>query len=279
MHRVAFALAALVSSGCGSGGGGLSDAERLSRALALPPDAVEEAITLCEGIRDAGSAGACVERVVIALDGAEKTPGARCDRVPKGVWREECYFQAAEIARRRGDTDLAGSLCARSGPFLNDCGQHLWQSALKALVEGNDDPAERRERAERLYHVWEPVLGEGSDLSSRFWQRYYQHQLERDPVLSFDLCEAETGDDQVTCRKSVGQLYLGRIRAMVGSPRGPETLCALGPQGVVALSAAPGLNVKPDPAFDRVLAGQVDWVCTQGHMGPPPPELMESAGL
>jgi hypothetical protein len=276
--RVAFALSALLSGGCG-GGGGLSDAERLTRALALPPDAVEEAIALCEGIRDAGSAGACAERVVIAVDGAEKTPGARCERVPQGVWREECYFQAAEITRRKGDTDRAGELCAKAGPFVNDCGQHLWQTALKAVVERHDDPIERRERAERLYRLWEPVLGESSDLASRFWQRYYQHQLERDPVLSFDLCEAETGLNQVTCRKSVGQLYLGRIRAMVGAPRGQETLCALGPKGVATLSSAPGLNVKPDPAFDRILSGQVDWVCTKGHMGPPPPELMESAGL
>lgn len=277
MRRVA--LASLFAWGCGGGGGGPNDAERLSQALALPPDAVEEAIALCEGIRDPGSAGACAERVVVAVDGANKTPGARCERVPDGVWREECYFQAAEIARRRGDTDEAGELCAKAGPFINDCGQHLWQSALKSIVESNDEPAERRERAERLYHLWEPVLGDSSDMASRFWQRFYQHQLEQDPQLSFDLCEGETGDDQVTCRKSVGQLYLGRIRAMVGSPRGPETLCALGPQGVAALAAAPGLNVKPHPAFDRVLAGQVDWVCTKGHMGPPPPELMESAGL
>lgn len=273
------AFAALLTLGCAGGDGGLSDGERLSRALALPPEAVEEAIALCEGIRDAGSAGACAERAVIAADGAQRTPGARCERVPRGVWREECYFQSAEIARRRGDTDLAGELCAKAGPFINDCGQHLWQSALKSIVERHEDPVERRERAERLFRLWEPVLGESSDMASRFWQRYYQHQLEQDPVLSFALCEAETGDDQVTCRKSVGQLYLGRLRAMVGSPRGQETLCALGPQGVAAAAAAPGLNVVPDPAFDRILAGQVDWVCTQGHMGPPPPELMESAGL
>ncbi|MCK6523540.1 hypothetical protein L6R49_19185 [Myxococcota bacterium] len=272
------AFLALTLGGCG-GDGGLSDAARLSQALDLPPKAVDEALTLCEGIRDAGSAGACAEQVVIAADAADKTPGARCERVPKGVWREECFFQSAEVARRRGDTDLAGELCAKAGPFINDCGQHLWQSALKSIVERHDDPVERRARAERLYRLWEPVLGGSSDMSSRFWQRYYQHQLEQDPVLSFDLCEAETGDERVTCRKSVGQLYLGRLRAMVGSPRGQETLCALGPQGVEAAGAAPGLSVKPDPAFDRILAGQVDWVCTKGHMGPPPPELMEAAGL
>ena len=278
MSRVAGVVAALFAWGC-EGSGGLSDAERLSQALALPTDAFEEAIVLCEGIRDIGSAGACAERVVIAADGAEKTPGARCARVPEGVWREECYFQAAELMRRRGDTDLAGELCAKSGPFINDCGQHLWQSALKSIVQNQDDPAERRRRAERLFKVWEPVLGDSSDLAARFWRRYYQHQVERDPQLSFDLCAAETGEDQITCRKGVGQLYMGRLRAMVGSPRGQETLCALGPQGVEAAAAAPGLNVKPDPAFDRILAGQVDWVCTQGNLGPPPPEMMEAAGL
>lgn len=253
-------LALLLS--CGSG---IPDTQRHDAVLSAPLDEVR--LEDCAEIRSDDLRGDCqlyAAQVLGRTDGF----GELCVGVDDGVWRDECYFLAAEQARRIGeDKRDAGRLCARSGRFANDCAQHLWQTGLKRTVDANSDDLERVVTKTRaLYCYWEPVLGEDTDFRVRFWQRAFSGWYERHQELDPSMCDALEPAAADHCHRAAGGLYLRRLH--MAAAQDPGVLCGPDPS-VQALSDRPNLAAVDTPLFQELLTLQAAWACSgEGGMAP-----------
>ena len=153
--------------------GGPSDTSLHAAVLAADLESVE--VADCGTIRHEELRGECQLYAAFTVGSRRgEELGPRCDAVDEGVWRDECYFLAAEdLRRRQRDFAAAGALCARSSRFVDDCGQHLWQSPVKVIVDrhlATGDLESALAEATPVYCEWETILGEDSDIASRFWR-------------------------------------------------------------------------------------------------------------
>ena len=248
---------------------GPTDNQIHAKVLAAPLAEVE--VIDCKGIDDAELRGECQLYAAFTVGSQrDEDLDARCAEV-EGVWRDECYFLAAEDLRRR-KRDLAGSgaLCKKSGRFVDDCSQHLWQSPVKVIVDRHLrslDLVAALEEATPLYCEWASILGEDSDMSTRFWQKlfggFFEHRASLDPAR----CEVLEGPALEHCRAAVAQVYLRRIHML--STAEPQLLCVDDPT-VESMSHNPNLQAVPDELLQRVLDEQHHWACTLGEGGLPP---------
>lgn len=238
-------------------------------ALALAPRDAEAALQACDQVRDVALHGDCQTQAVIKgrLD---------CDRVHDAMWREECWFQAADEARQRGAFDAGIAACERSGRFRDNCLFHYWQHDVMRVIQGIDWRAARKappqdDRAPTapkhsqddlvaatadatpIYEEWQARLGadwrgdgllmhalpapEGSPFSDVFWGRFYVDLLEHTPVL--DLAACDTLAEAKVCRAAMVNVALRRMR----DQRQCTARDAAGWREAVALAA------DPDPAF------------------------------
>ncbi len=134
-----------------------------------------EAMALCDGLADPGTRGDC--QLVVArraVGGPKADPTTWCERVTAGVWRHECYFEAAESLRRRDRPQEAAVACLSAGNFANDCAQHLWQTPVHQLYERAARFSHIYEDALAIYAGWAPLLEADTDLHSRFWSRFWE---------------------------------------------------------------------------------------------------------
>jgi len=136
----------------------------------------ETAMSRCDGLSDAGTRGDCQLLVARrAVRGPSSVPTEWCDRVNEGLWRHECFFEAAETLRRRGRSEDAAAACLLSGDFVNDCAQHLWQTPVHRLFQGDATGfAALYPEALAIYERWVPALSEATDLDQRFWSRFWE---------------------------------------------------------------------------------------------------------
>ncbi len=172
-------------------------------------------------LRETGSAGST--GVLCAATERE------CPRLSQGLWKWECYFIGAEDCMEAGKVKKAAQLCAMAGGLKNDCAQHLWQGEVRRLIHdaGSAGFSERLPRAQALYSQWDDLLGETSDLSDRFWLRFFQNGFEPEPSLRIEACDSLPGSFPKRCREAAARLYEARLRDVVVTPGGRQLLCGL----------------------------------------------------
>ncbi len=187
-----------------------------------------------------------------------------CPRLPDGVWKDECYFLAAEAVKRH-DKEEAAEMCNESGQFVDDCGQHLWQTAVGAIAPRSVEGWEiALPKAERLYKKWEPILAETTDFESRFWQRFFQRTFEPQRVLDLSACDKLDPDYAERCAGAGAELYWRRIHMLVGFKDGLSRFCdaASTSRGVEAVGNLPRLEAEPHPALAPVIKEFYEGRCT-----------------
>lgn len=256
-----------------------SDAKLYTRVATMQPMRAEAALALCARIQEPVSAADCA--MVAASRGAEDEglpPDTYCERVPDGQWRWECYFHASDSLREAGDSLAAAKLCPKTGPFAQDCGQHLWQDEIRGLIyaKGPGGFAEQLPKAENVWRRWRAILGEKGDLTDRMWRRYYSNGFEARPNLDLSYCDAVEGlgatvqDHRERCRHAGAHLFFRRLRQMIMHPGARKQLCAVETPSCAAVAEIRPLQCEEDPLLTQVLAEQLDWVCVQGRDDPPP---------
>lgn len=165
--------------------------ERYQRALEPQPGSTEDRIANCLELGDPELAGDCAHAVVHwAVTRSDGDPIVLCPQVPAGLWRAECWFEAAEATKRKSK-QRALELCDRADPFRDDCQQHLWQGQLKAMVDrsGPHGFAQQLAPAQALHDTWAALLPDNPDHSLRFWRRFYQAGLGGMIPLDLAVCE------------------------------------------------------------------------------------------
>ena len=168
------------------------------------------------------------------------------------------------------DRDGAAALCAEAGRFADDCGQHLWQGIVKAVVRDHlrsGDLVSAVRDATPVYCTWEGRLGESTDIESRFWQKLFGGFFEHAQLLDAGSCAVLEPAAKAHCEASVAQVYLRRIHML--SVADPELLCSAKPT-VEALQGYPNLRARPAPLLEAVLYEQFNWACTLEEGGLPP---------
>ncbi len=170
---------------------------------------------------------------LVAAELAPRVQGGRvedwCSDVPRGTWRDECWFMASERARRDGDLDRALELCQRAGPFRTDCRQHLWQLALHHTVPAEGPPGfpVRLAEARKVLAGVSPLVGDDPDFEERFWFRWFQEGFERVPGLGIEACDPLPAPFAARCRPAVADLYRARLdRALFHCAPCREAFCA-----------------------------------------------------
>ena len=273
------ALCAALILACQSseqGSGSLPDHQIYVEATTPGVLSPEEGLSRCKQLKNERAMGDC--GAVVVLNAAKKkhpNPESLCEGVVAGPWRAECYFEIAEFWRRKKNLKRAAALCAQTGPFRNDCSQHLWQDEVRQLVRKGlgrkrgevlaapDDKLweEVLREGQRVYLRWDRLVGESeqvsTDFESRFWRRLFQNVFE--PIARLNTLDCPTHDleMQQRCRRAVAHLYLRRLQEWIRHPEAMEIFCGLSGDGYRTLlegnSKAPNLSAEENPGLIEVL--------------------------
>ena len=214
---VLFSLAVALHLACSRSPEALPSGQSRDAYLAIlreDTDDHDAALERCAALGDPLLAGDCALVVANRAMFAHSTPlDLWCPRVPEGLWRSECMFMAAENARRRGDPARAAQLCLQAGPFLNDCGQHLWQTSVRELVRRPGPSAfpQLLPVAQDIHDAWAPLLSDSTDFESRFWLRFYQSAFEPRDRLALDACRVLPPPHAHRCLEAAAHLYRRRL--------------------------------------------------------------------
>jgi hypothetical protein len=231
-----------------------SDAARYTAVLKDRQSSTAHRIEGCAGIGDAALRGDCQ---VAVLQMVEEPLERWCPDVEPGRDQDECWFLAAERRKRMNDIPAAAADCLRAGAFLDDCGQHLWQSQLAAIAGRRGASfTELRPEAQRLYAYWDGILGAHTDISARFWTRFYEHGFGDEP-LAVDLARCVDVPDAALCEAAGLGLYARRLAPTLA--RAGQDLCALDAPSSATLQ--PWMGSTPDPRLDAIITARVAAVC------------------
>jgi len=215
-----------------------------------------ERFTACHKISKKVVVGECMLAVAqTAAQVRHEALSTYCPQLPDGLWKDECYFLAAESVKRH-DREEAGAMCNAAGQFVDDCGQHLWQSAVGGIAPRTSDGWEAAlPKAERLYQKWAPILTESTDFASRFWQRFFQRTFEPQRVLDVTACDALEAPYDEHCAAAAAELYWRRVHMLVSFPDGAASFCEATQSNpsVEAVAKLPRLEAIPHPALEPVV--------------------------
>ena len=245
------------------GGSPAEDVERYAALVAQrSPDPARD-MDACAELDDVNLAGDCALVIAQRAATARKVaPGTWCDDVPSGVWRDECWFQAAEIERRRGREQEAATQCQKSGPFINDCAQHLWQTRVHGLIHsdgGAPDFAGKLDKALLIYKEWAPLLSADTDMESRFWTKYYQNGFEGAGRVSLSWCDPLPEEHRARCVAAAGELVVREIAPNLDRANAWTAFCALSP--ATSENTGAWLRLDPSPELDRIVAERQTKLC------------------
>ena len=262
----------LAAGACGDGAAG--DAERYRQVVADPALDPGAGLLRCGAITDPDLRGDCVVYLAGRREAsAEPGADALCAAAPEGLWRDECHFVSAEGARRAGRRNEAARQCLSAGRFKDDCGQHLWQSEVRAVAAGGGRTgrpgpgpevppppfAEALPRARSVYQRWAPLLEAETDMAQRFWRRFYQNGFEQRGTIDLAECAALLEEDRARCEDAGLDLVRARIdqdlRHLGVDP------CAL-KGGLLPVSRS--LRVAPHPRLDEALLAWRAGHCDRG---------------
>lgn len=218
----------------------------------------------CKRLSDPNLAGDCALYVAQRGAARRRQPAETwCEEVPEGLWRSECWFQAAEAHRRLGHEGVAAELCRRSGPFLNDCAQHLWQTRVHRLIHTNGtapDFAGKLPRVQEIYDEWAPFLEDTSDLSERFWTKYYQNGFEGAGRVDLGWCAPLPAEHQERCHEAARGLILRELAPNLDRNAAWDDFCGLA--SPTSEDVATWLRLVPSPALDPLVAERHAALCS-----------------
>ncbi len=201
--------------------------ERYEQALTEGPSSIEDKLAACRSLGDPDLAGDCahavVHRAVMRSDG---DPAVLCPQVPPGLWRAECWFEAAETTARK-DKKRAIELCDLAEPFREDCRQHLWQGQLKRMVDrtGPRHFAQQLERAQALHDLWARLLHDDPEQSFRFWRRFYQAGLGGMVPLDLAVCDDLPDLHRERCIDAGSATWIGHLEQAILDPKKERIVC------------------------------------------------------
>ena len=250
-----------------------------SQALEKGPQTASDRLELCNQLSNPPARGDCAANVVqLAARTRHAEPETLCAEVEEGAWRAECYFQMAEHWRRKKNKKRAVENCAQSGPFKNDCEQHLWQGEVRALTRPNggsplepDNFESILPRADLLFEEWRSLLkfedSASSDFDARFWRVIFQQVLETIPGVDLKHCEPLGQFHKRHCRMASAHLYLRRLQQFLPRGGGIQRFCALPEEDlsrVMSGALGPvGLEAQPDEVLMDVLQRSYEHVCVR----------------
>ena len=145
--------------------------EAMNAEVPLP-----KAIEACES-QESSLAGACVLDALMVRD---RVGFETCGSVHSGIWREECWFLAAE--KSRAELSVRYQACDRSGRFVRDCCYHLWQQELLALKPGSESSSDAMRSVRKLFEKHRPyAMARNPQFETRFWTwfwgSWWKHQV------------------------------------------------------------------------------------------------------
>lgn len=202
-------------------------------ALRSPTDAD---LSACADLADPQLSGDCALALAHRAGVLANKPEAYCDRVPPGLWQQECWFEAADLRSQQQRSDEAIALCARSGNFRPHCDYHIWLSEIvRALDRLEPDPKipEVLEVGERIYARWAPRTASywpddmnpltfptpDPSFKGVLWTRLFQRFFEQRDTVFLSTCDVLAQDQRALCvgagiyvvrRRALDQLSLGK---------------------------------------------------------------------
>lgn len=185
---------------CSAAPGGSHDA--VLAALTDDSAPLERRLAGCARSPDPDLAGDCSLAVVTPV--IRQGPGmatALCPELPGELWQAECWFVAAEAWYHHEQPELAARACRQAGPFRGECGQHLYQHPVRALVGSDvaDHWPQRVGEARALHSQWRHWLGDQVTLEGRFWPLFFRTSFERAPQLGQAACDRVGADLLRSC--------------------------------------------------------------------------------
>ena len=249
-------LGALLLSGCGTAAPA-SDVARYAEILGAP-QGLEADLARCASLGDADLAGDCA-LVVVGAAGLVAEEG--CPRVPEGVWQDECWFVEAEKRRVAGQDQSAAGLCLKAGVFRDDCGQHLWQTGVHDLIHRRGPEAfpTQLPRAQALHGRWARLLADQTDLSERFWDKYYGNGFEGQGGVDLSHCDGLPEEHRQRCR-AAGVAFFGRdLGPKLDQAGMARAFCELEAPGAEDVGVA--FPNRADPDLDAVVRERHVAIC------------------
>ena len=224
-------------------------------------DSVAEGVTACSVISSSHLREDCqIHMLQVGAGRGGSGLQALCTEIEPGRVESECWFLAAEVAKGKRQYREAAIFCEQSGAFASDCGQHLWQTALRRLAhrKGPPDFPGNVAQAQALYEQWEPLLGAFTDIERRFWPRFYSNGYEGGGGVDLTWCEGLDGEHRERCEVAGVEVY-GRELA----PRLDEhqiDLCEL--DSPTSETLEQWLPARPHARLDALLMERVANTCT-----------------
>lgn len=156
---------------CASVEDGERDPDRYLRILT---DTTSDNHTLmqdCGAILGANLRGDCM--FTIARRGTIVNAAVWCPQVEPGIWRDECWFVAAESAAMRGEFDAARQQCMEAGVFAEQCRIHVFQLLVFEEVQPtfSTDRAAAEEHYAGLLASWE--VRRAAPALQRMWRDWF----------------------------------------------------------------------------------------------------------
>lgn len=152
--------------GCGSAAPQPSEAALYTQALSGAGLDTEERLALCARLQKPDRQAECIAGVVHASALPEDT---RCDRIPAGRWRDECWFKLAERRGPRLSPEDAAAACVRAGDYMRPCVGHVLSHHVQQLHTTGPEP----EQVDALAAEWADALGTPAAVSDT-WRFYWE---------------------------------------------------------------------------------------------------------
>lgn len=209
-----------------------------------------EALGQCGRIQNASTRADCQTQVVFVRgDGA-------CGVVDEGLYRDECYFHSAERANHVGEREEAAHLCSKSGGFVSDCQQHLWQSPLRAIMRRDLEFPTRYALAYELFCAWQPILGADKGFEARFWDRGWNSAMAGQWHLDVSPCATLSPSQRERCENGGAHLLAVKLNDELRSVQAREEFCDSG--------SIASVQFAPHPLLEQVVETHKEALCEQG---------------
>ncbi len=162
-------LALVALLGCGPP----TTAESYAAANAAPT--FEAGWEACARIVDIATRADCSQSVSARFERFD-----RCDQLPEGAWREECYFSAAEFMARRRDRVGAVGACQKTR-YTRNCETHVLDGLAMEAHAGSLEDAQTALAPVRA------VLDQ-AHVSHEFWYSFFRIRIDAGLPVETERC-------------------------------------------------------------------------------------------